>query len=174
MAIENFRRLFSGSTMTKEMFEECQLVNSIFADVATQITEREEQLRLEYNNAQALWEAVRRSEDRGQRKSAVIARHKAQAALWEYEQESKDQFSSLALFMHYWAEGKEENRRGWAQTMSTIVTNGRGSGAALSKRLLSKSLMLSLSRPGKRVSRCAAEDRERLPSLRRSATGPSH
>jgi hypothetical protein len=59
MAIEDFRGLFSGAAVTKDMFEECQLVNSIFADVATQITEREEQLRLEYNNAQALWEAVR-------------------------------------------------------------------------------------------------------------------
>jgi len=131
MAIEDFRGLFSGATVTKEMFEECQLVNSIFADVATQVTEREEQLRLEYSNAQALWEAVRTSEDKEQRKSAVIARNKAQAALWEYEQESKDQFSSLALFMHYWAQGKEDNRQAWAQAMSTIVTNGRGSGAAL-------------------------------------------
>jgi hypothetical protein len=131
MAIEDFRGLFSGATVTKEMFEECQLVNSIFADVATQITEREEQLRLEYNNAQALWEAVRKSEDKDQRKSAVIARNKAQAALWEYEQESKDQFSSLAMFMQYWAQGKDDNRRGWAQAMNTIVSNGHGSGAAL-------------------------------------------
>src|SRR5437879_9253074 len=56
MAIEDFRGLLSRAIVTKEMFEECQLVNSIFVDVATQITEREEQLRLEYNNAQALWE----------------------------------------------------------------------------------------------------------------------
>jgi hypothetical protein len=131
MAIEDFRGLFSGASVTKEMFEECQLVNSIFADVATQITEREEQLRLEYSNAQALWEAVRLSEDKEQRKSAVVARNKAQSALWEYEQESKEQFSSLALFMHYWAQGKEDSRQAWAQAMNTIVTNGRGSGAAL-------------------------------------------
>jgi len=131
MAIEDFRGLFSGATVTKEMFEECQLVNSIFADVATQITEREEQLRLEFNNAQALWEAVRKSEDKDKRKSAVIARNKAQAALWEYEQESKDQFSSLAMFMQYWAQGKDDNRLGWAQAMNTIVSNGHGSGAAL-------------------------------------------
>jgi hypothetical protein len=74
---------------------------------------------------------VRKSEDKDQRKSAVIARNKAQAALWEYEQESKDQFSSLAMFMQYWAQGKDDNRRGWAQAMNTIVSNGHGSGAAL-------------------------------------------
>jgi hypothetical protein len=33
--------------------------------------------------------------------------------------------------MHYWAQGKEDNRRAWAQAMNTIVTNGHGSGAAL-------------------------------------------
>lgn len=34
MAIEDFRGLFSGQEVKKEMFEECQLVNSIYADIA--------------------------------------------------------------------------------------------------------------------------------------------
>ena len=131
MAVEDFRGIFSGHTVTKEMFEECQLVNAIYGDVAAQITEREEQLKQEYGNAQALWEAVRKSEDKDQRKSAMFTRNKAQAALWEYEQDSKEQFSGLHLFMHYWAQGKQDNRRAWAQAMNTIVSNGRGSGAAL-------------------------------------------
>jgi hypothetical protein len=131
MAVEDFRGIFSGHTVTKEMFEECQLVNAIYGDVAAQITEREEQLKQEYGNAQALWEAVRKSEDKDQRKSAVLTRNKAQGALWEYEQDAKEQFSGLHLFMHYWAQGKQDNRRAWAQAMNTIVSNGRGSGAAL-------------------------------------------
>jgi hypothetical protein len=131
MAVEDFRGIFSGHTVTKEMFEECQLVNAIYGDVAAQITEREEQLKQEYGNAQALWEAVRKNEDKDQRKSAVLARNKAQGALWEYEQDAKEQFSGLHLFMHYWAQGKQDNRRAWAQAMNTIVSNGRGSGAAL-------------------------------------------
>jgi hypothetical protein len=61
----------------------------------------------------------------------VLARNKAQAALWEHEQDAKDQFSSLHLFVHYWAQGKEENRRVWAQAMNTVVTGGTGSGAVL-------------------------------------------
>jgi len=131
MAVEDFRGIFSGHTVTKEMFEECQLVNAIYGDVAAQITEREEQLKQEYGNAQALWEAVRKSEDKDQRKSAVLVRNKAQGALWEYEQDAKEQFSGLHLFMHYWAQGKQDDRRAWAQAMNTIVSNGRGSGAAL-------------------------------------------
>jgi len=38
MAVEDFRGIFSGHTVTKEMFEECQLVNAIYGDVAAQIT----------------------------------------------------------------------------------------------------------------------------------------
>ena len=56
---------------------------------------------------------------------------KAQAALWEHEQDARDQFSSLHLFVHYWAQGKQENRRAWAQAMNTVVTGGSGSGAVL-------------------------------------------
>jgi hypothetical protein len=131
LTVEDFRGLFSGQSVTKEMFEECQLVNSIYGDVAHQIVEREEQLRQELNNAQALWEAVRKSEDKEQRKSALHARNKAQAALWEHEQDAKEQFSSLHLFVHYWAQGKQDNRRGWAQAMNSVVSNGSGTGAVL-------------------------------------------
>jgi len=131
MAIEDFRGLFSGEAVTKGMFEECQLVNSIYADIASRIVQREEEIKLQLKNAQAQWEAVRRSEDKEQRRSAVLARNKAQAALWEHEQDARDQFSSLHLFMHYWSQGKEENRQAWAQAMNTIVTGGTGSGAVL-------------------------------------------
>ena len=131
MAIEDFRGLFTGSKITREMFEECQLINSIYGDIASQIVQREEQLKLELNNAQALWEAVRKSEDKDQRRAAVIARNKAQAAVWEHEQEAKEQFGSLHLFINYWAQGKEDNPRGWAQALNTVVSNGRGSGAVL-------------------------------------------
>ena len=131
MAIEDFRGLFSGEIVKKEMFEECQLVNSIYADIASRIVQREEELKLQFKNAQAQWEAVRKSEDKEQKRSAVLARNKAQAALWEHEQDAKDQFSSLHLFIHYWAQGKEENRRAWAQAMNTVVTGGTGSGAVL-------------------------------------------
>ncbi len=131
MAIEDFRGLFRGQTVTKEMFEECQMVNSIFGDVATRIGERENELRLELNNTHAFWEAVRQGQDKELRRSAVLARNKAQAALWEFDRDSKEQFRSLIMFMHYWAQGKEENRRVWTQAMAHVVTHGKGTGAPL-------------------------------------------
>jgi hypothetical protein len=131
MAMEDFRGLFTGHSVSKEMFKECELVNNIFGDIASRIAEREGKLRMELNNAQAFWEAVRQGQDKEMRKSAVLARNKAQAAVWESEQEAKKQFRSLNLFMHFWAEGKQDNRAAWAQAMAHVVTNGKGTGAAL-------------------------------------------
>jgi hypothetical protein len=131
VTMEDFRGLFTGHSVSKEMFKECELVNNVFGTVASGIAEREEKLRLELNNAQAFWDAVHQSPDKEVRKSAVIARNKAQAAVWESEQEAKKQFRSLNLFMHFWAEGKQDNRAAWAQGMAHVVTNGKGTGAAL-------------------------------------------
>lgn len=131
VTMEDFRGLFRGHSVSKEMFKECELVNNVFGTVASSIAEREEKLRLELNNAQAFWDAVRQSPDKEVRKSAVIARNKAQAAVWESEQEAKKQFRSLNLFMHFWARAKEDNRAAWAQAMAHVVTNGKGTGAAL-------------------------------------------
>jgi hypothetical protein len=113
------------------MFEECQLVNSIYGDIASRIVQREEEVKQQLKSAQAQWETVRQSEDKDKKKAAVLARNKAQAALWEHEQEARDQFSSLHLFVHYWAQGKDQNRRAWAQAMNAVVTGGSGSGAVL-------------------------------------------
>ena len=131
MGIEDFRGLFTGETVTREMFEECQLVNSIYGDIASRIVQREEEVKQQLKDAQAQWETVRQSDDKDKKKAAVLARNKAQAALWEHEQDAKEQFSSLHLFIHYWAQGKEENRRTWAQAMNSVVTGGSGSGAVL-------------------------------------------
>jgi len=81
----------------QRMFEECQLVNSIYADAASRIVEREEEIKLQLANARALCDASAKCEDKEQRRSAVLARNKAQSALWEHEQEARDQFSSLHL-----------------------------------------------------------------------------
>ncbi len=130
MGIEDFRGVFTGAHVTREMFEECQLVNSIYGDIASRIVQREEEVKQQLKDAQAQWEAVRQSEDKDKKKAAVLARNKAQAALWEHEEEAREQFSFLHLFVHYWAQGKE-NRRAWAQAMNAVVTGGSGSGAVL-------------------------------------------
>ena len=129
--IGDFRGLFSGEAVTGEMFAECQLVNSIYGDVTHQIIEDEERLTKELKDAQAHWNAMRKSEDREARTAAWKARNKAQEALWDYEEETKERFHYLHLFLHYWAQAKQDNRRGWAQALNHVVSNGIGTGAVL-------------------------------------------
>lgn len=131
MGIEDFRGLFTGEHVTREMFEECRLVNSIYGDIASRIVQREEEVKQQLKDAQAQCEAVRLSDDKEKKRAAVLARNKAHATLREHEEEAREQFSSLHLFVHYWAQGKEENRRAWAQAMNAVVTAGSGSGAVL-------------------------------------------
>lgn len=131
MGIEDFRGLFTGEHVTREMFEECRLVNSIYGDVASRIVQREEEVKQQLKDAQAQWEAVRLIDDKEKKRAAVLVRNKAQADLREHEEDAREQFSSLHLFVHYWAQGKEENRRAWAQAMNAVVTAGSGSGAVL-------------------------------------------
>ena len=127
MSIEDFRGLFSGETVTREMFEECQLINSIYGDIASRIVQREEEVK------QSTQRTLRRSgklcagaKTRKREGQRCLRATRRKAALWEHEQDARDQFSSLHLFVHYWAQGKQENRRAWAQAMNAVVTGGSG------------------------------------------------
>src|SRR6202008_2726968 len=95
MSIEDFRGLFSGEAVSREMFEECRLVNSIYGDIASRIVQREEEVKQQLKDAQAQWEAVRLSDDKEKKRAAVLARNKAHATLREHEEEAREQFSSL-------------------------------------------------------------------------------
>src|SRR6185437_7773177 len=68
MAIEDFRGLFSGETVTREMSEECQLVNSIYGDIASRIVQREKEVKQQRIGTPAHWEVVRVSDDKERRK----------------------------------------------------------------------------------------------------------
>ncbi|GGG87188.1 hypothetical protein [Edaphobacter dinghuensis] len=129
--IEDFRGLFEGNTYTQSMFEECQLVNSIYGDVVHQILDEAKPFKDELETAQAQWNDMRTSEDRKLRTLAWEARNKAQAAYWKNEEYSKARFQGLHLWLHYWAQGKVENRHGWAQALNTVISNGDGTGAVL-------------------------------------------
>jgi hypothetical protein len=56
MGIEDFRGLFSGEHVSREMFEECQLVNSIYDDIASRIVQREDEVKQQLKDTQAQWE----------------------------------------------------------------------------------------------------------------------
>jgi hypothetical protein len=131
LPIQDFRGLFRGQVVTEEMFKECTVVNAIYGSNASLVVERGQRKQQEYRKTQAVWEAVRRSDNREQKKAAVVARNQAQAALRADEERAKDDFAFLNRLLHRWAKGKQESRSAWAQAMATVVTNGNGSGGVL-------------------------------------------
>ncbi|HTF68951.1 MAG TPA: hypothetical protein VK638_40355 [Edaphobacter sp.] len=131
LPIQEFRGLFRGETVTPEMFKECSEVNAIYGSKAAIVKARGQRKLEEYRKAQAAWEAVRKSDNREQKKAAVVARNKAYAALKADEEQTKEDFAFLNRLLHRWAKGKQDLRRAWAQATATVVTNGDGSGGVL-------------------------------------------
>ena len=129
--IEDFRGLFEGNDYTEQMFTECQLVNSIYGDVVHQILAEAQPFKDDLEATQAQWNELRQCEDKKLRTAAWEARNKAQAAFWKNEEYSRIRFRDLHLWLHYWAQGKVENRVGWAQALNTVISNGEGTGAVL-------------------------------------------
>lgn len=129
--IEDFRGLFEGNVYTEQMFTECQLVNSIYGDVVHQILDEAQPFKDALEATQAQWNETRQCEDKKLRTAAWEARNKAQAAFWKNEEYSRKRFRDLHLWLHYWAQGKVENRNGWAQALNTVISNGEGTGSVL-------------------------------------------
>jgi hypothetical protein len=131
LPIQDFRGLFKGETVTAEMFKECTTVNAIFGSYASKVVTRGERKLEAYHTAQAAWDAVRQSDNREQKKTAVIARNQARSALRADEEQSRKDFAFLNGILHRWAKGKQDNRSAWAQAMASVVTLGTGRGGVL-------------------------------------------
>ena len=131
LPIEEFKGLVSGEIVTREMFDECHYVNSVYAAIVGRISERQDRLKANLDKAQADWESVRNDPDRELRKQKQLARRKAYAAHYYGEDRAKQETKSIISYVRVWAASKTENRMGWCQALNRVVCNGRGSGSIL-------------------------------------------
>ncbi len=129
--IQDFRGLFKGETFSREMFEECTLLNLFYGSKAAVVMKRNESKKTEFHKAQDAWLAVRTSEDRELKKQIVSTRNHARTALTADDDRFKKELSFLNRLLQRWATGKQENRSAWAHAMASVVTNGAGSGGVL-------------------------------------------
>ena len=128
--LAHFKGLISGNPFSREMFEECQLVNKCWGAAVTAILETQQQLNEAANRAQMEYVAVQ-DKDSTIRGSALLRRNQAYAALRQFEDKSVEEFRELIYFAQKWAAGKKDNRSGWAQALLSIVSHGKGRGALL-------------------------------------------
>ena len=129
--IQEFRGLFQGETVTKEMFDECMLLTSFYGSCAATVIRRNEDMKAALCSAEDHWSQVRKGDNREEKKVAVLARNHARVALKSDDDRFKREQSFLCRLLQRWAYGKIENRAAWAQAMASVVTNGKGSGGVL-------------------------------------------
>ena len=131
LPIEEFKGLVSGETVTRVMFEECRYVNSVYAAVVGRVSERQDRLKADLDQAQAEWEAVRQGSNKELRKQRLQARRKAFSAHRYGEERARQEMKAIISYVHVWAASKTENRMGWCQALNRVVSSGQGSGSIL-------------------------------------------
>ncbi|MFZ1975336.1 MAG: hypothetical protein WAU89_21005 [Candidatus Acidiferrales bacterium] len=129
LLIGDFHGLITGEHFTREMSQECRLVNRIYAgEVGKLITEKQ---TLEEALAKAEAEYQVRRHDQATRNEARTRRNAARSAVYAYKERSREEFQALRSIVRAWGEGKKQDRRGWCQALHTVVCAGKGNGSLL-------------------------------------------
>ncbi|MFZ0702502.1 MAG: hypothetical protein WAN10_01290 [Candidatus Acidiferrales bacterium] len=129
LPIVDFHGLVTGERFTREMSQECRLVNRIYAaEVGKLITEKQ---TLDDALAKAEAEYGVQRNDPTTRNEARTRRKIARSAVRAYKERSREEFQALRSIVRAWGEGKKQNRRGWCQALHGVVCAGKGNGSVL-------------------------------------------
>ncbi|HEV2398164.1 MAG TPA: hypothetical protein VGS27_14555 [Candidatus Sulfotelmatobacter sp.] len=129
LPIADFHGLISGEHFTKEMSQECRLVNRIYADeVGKLITEKQ---ALDEALAKAEAEYGAKQNDPATRNEARTQRNAARSKVHAHKEHFREEFQALRSLVQAWGDGKKLNRRGWCQALHTIICAGKGNGSLL-------------------------------------------
>lgn len=129
LPISDFHGLISGEHFTKEMSQECHLVNRIYADEVGKHIKEKQALDEALAKAEVEYEAKRN--DQAMRNEARVQRNAARSAVHTCKERSREEFHALRSLVAAWGNGKRENRRGWCQALHTIICAGKGNGSLL-------------------------------------------
>jgi len=129
LPIADYHGLISGEHFTKEMSQECRLVNRIYADEIGKLIKEQQALEEALAKAEAEYQAQRN--DPASRKEARGRRNAARSAVHAYKERFRDEFQALRSLVRAWGTGKQQNRRGWCQALHTIICAGKGNGSLL-------------------------------------------
>ena len=129
LPIADFHGLISGEPFTKEMSQECRLVNRIYADEIGKHSKEQQTLDEALVKAEAEYQAQRN--DPPTRNESRSRRNAARSAVHAYKGRSREEFQALRSIVRAWGDGKQQNRRGWCQALHTIICAGKGNGSLL-------------------------------------------
>jgi hypothetical protein len=129
LPISDFHGLISGEHFTKEMSQECRLVNRIYAEEVGKLIKEKQVLDETLAKAEAEYEAQRNNPEI--RNEARSRRNAARSAIRTYKERSREEFQALRSLVAAWGDGKRENRRGWCQALHAVICAGKGNGSLL-------------------------------------------
>ena len=129
LPISDFHGLITDEHFTREMSQECRLVNRIYAGEVGALIKEKQALDDALAKADAEYQVQRN--DRATRNEARTRRNAARGAVHAYKERSREEFQALRSIVRTWGDGKKENRRGWCQALHTAVCSGKGNGSLL-------------------------------------------
>ena len=129
LPISDFHGLIDGEEVTREMFQECRMVNRIYADEAGKLIKEKQSLDEALAIAEAEFESKRH--DPATRNEARARRNAARSAVHGFKERFRDEFQALCSIVRGWGDGKKQNRRGWCLALHKIVCAGKGNGSLL-------------------------------------------
>jgi hypothetical protein len=129
LPIGDFHGLITGENFTREMSQECRLVNRIYADEVGKLITEQQALHDALAAADAEYEAKRN--DPAARNEAYAKRKAARNAVYSYKERFREEFQALRSLIRAWGDGKKQNRRGWCQALHIVVCAGKGNGSLL-------------------------------------------
>lgn len=129
LPISDFHGLISGEHFTKEMSQECRLVNRIYAEEVGKLISEKQALTDALAKAEAEYEAKRN--DPATRNEARARRRAARSKAHAHKEHSREEFHALRSLVQAWGEGKKQNRGGWCQALHRIICSGKGNGSLL-------------------------------------------
>ena len=129
LPIGDFHGLITGESFTREMSQECRLVNRIYAEEVGKLIKEQQALHTALATAEAGYEAKRN--DPNTRNEARARRNAARSAVYAHKEKFREEFQALRSLIRAWGDGKKLNRPGWCQALHAIVCAGKGNGSLL-------------------------------------------
>jgi len=129
LPIADFHGLITNELFTREMSQECRLVNRIYAEEVGKLIKEKQALDEALAKAEAEYQANRN--DQSTRNEARTRRNAARSAVHAYKERSREEFQALRSIIRAWGDGKKQNRRGWCQSLHAVICAGKGNGSLL-------------------------------------------
>jgi hypothetical protein len=129
LPIGDFHGLITGEHFSREMSQECRLVNRIYAGEVGKLITEKQTLEEALAKSEAEYEVGRH--DQATRNEVRTRRNAARSTVYAHKERSREEFQALRSIVRAWGDGKKDNRRGWCQALHAVVCAGKGNGSLL-------------------------------------------